>query len=263
MGAAPLPETCRPPATVWLGAGHALYLGPSLRLDRHSGSVACLAVGLDTPFTVHADAIGARTVRTVLVPPRTPHRIVADGRMLFCYLDSGSPRAAACRDRMLEQTGGFGFDHVEETTLIRRAADFAPAAVLDLACGARTPDIDPRIATATAILCADPAAAISADQLAAAVHLSKSRLLHLFSAQAGTTFRRYRVWARMLAVGRAVADGADLTTAAANAGFASPSHFSDTFHAMFGLTAADLLGAGARIIVDDPGLLLPQEETAR
>ncbi|PWV80940.1 helix-turn-helix domain-containing protein [Nocardia neocaledoniensis] len=262
MGAAPLPETCRTSATVWLWAGHALYRGPSLRLDRHAGAVACLAVGLDASFTIEADAIGARTVRSVLVPPRTPHRIVADGRMLFCYLDPGSPRAAACRARMREDIGGFGVAHVEESALIRRA-DTAPADLLTLASGTERTALDPRIAAATALLCADPAASISAADLAAAVHLSKSRLLHLFSAQAGTTFRRYRVWARMLAVGRAVAVGADLTTAAAAAGFASPSHFSDTFHALFGLTAADLLGSGARIVVEETGLLLPQGEAAR
>lgn len=262
MGTQPLPETCRIPATVWLWAGHALYRGPSLRLDRHSGAVLCLAIGLDSTFTVEADAFGARSVRSVLVPPRTPHRIIAETPMLFCYIDPGSPRAAACRGRMTEVSGGFGFGHDHEAALIRLGSEIGedggqqhlgggPGTVFDLAGGAGRSAMDPRIAAATAILCADPAAPITADQLAAAVHLSKSRLLHLFAEHAGTTFRRYRVWARMLAVGRAVAEGADLTTAATHAGFASPSHFSDTFHAMFGLTATDLLAAGARIIIEE------------
>ncbi|MFF2082546.1 helix-turn-helix transcriptional regulator [Nocardia sp. NPDC058176] len=261
MGTRPLPETCRIPATVWLWAGHALYHGPSLRLDRHSGAVLCLAIGLDSTFTVEAEAFGARSVRSVLVPPRTPHRIIAETRMLFCYIDPGSPRAGACRARMTEFTGGFGFVHDHEAAVIRLGSEFGEGAqrnlgsdavtLFDLASGAGRSAMDPRIAAATAILCADPAAPITADQLAAAVHLSKSRLLHLFAEHAGTTFRRYRVWARMLAVGRAVAEGADLTTAATHAGFASPSHFSDTFHAMFGLTATDLLSAGVRIVIEE------------
>ncbi|WP_240504947.1 AraC family transcriptional regulator [Nocardia mangyaensis] len=232
MGTQPLPETCRIPATVWLWAGHALYRGPSLRLDRHSGAVLCLAIGLDSMFTVEADAFGARSARSVLVPPRTPHRIIAETPMLFCYIDPGSPRAAACRGRMTEFSGGFGFGHEHEAALIRLGSEFGaqqhlggdPGTVFDLASSAVRFAMDPRIAAATAILCADPAAPITADHLAAAVHLSKSRLLHLFAEHAGTTFRRYRVWARMLAVGRAVAEGADLTTAATHAGFASPSH---------------------------------------
>ncbi len=56
----------------------------------------------------------------------------------------------------------------------------------------------------------------------------------------------------MLSIGRAVAKGTDFTTAAADAGFASPSHFSDAFHAMYGLTPRALLASGGtRIIVLD------------
>lgn len=53
----------------------------------------------------------------------------------------------------------------------------------------------------------------------------------------------------MLSVASAVAAGSDLTTAATAAGFASPSHFSDTFRAMFGLTATTLLSQGTVIVV--------------
>ncbi len=47
----------------------------------------------------------------------------------------------------------------------------------------------------------------------------------------------------------ALSDGADLTTAASEAGFASPSHFSDTFRTMFGLSATALLSRQTRIVV--------------
>ncbi|MFC8386509.1 helix-turn-helix domain-containing protein [Nocardia sp. NPDC057272] len=257
MGQRPLPETCYPSAAsadVWLWIGHAVYRGPSLRLDRHSGSVHCLAVGVDGPFALHADSFGRRTVRSALIPPRTLHQVVAQQtRMLFCYIDPGSPRAHGCWEQITERVHEFGVHHHHETALIRLAArdDMDPAEVMDIACGPARIRLDPRIAAATAIVRAHPTRSITAEELAAEVQLSKSRLLHLFTEHAGTTFRRYRVWARMLAVGRAVAKGADLTTAAADAGFASPSHFSDTFHAMCGLSATDLLSTGARINVLD------------
>ncbi|MFI6866307.1 helix-turn-helix domain-containing protein [Nocardia sp. NPDC050406] len=182
------------------------------------------------------------------------HRLVAEGeRMLFCYIDPGSARAAACGDRMTAQVQGIGVGHRDEQSLLTLAArpEFDPTAALDLACGYRPLPIDPRIATAAAMIRAHPAHPNSAAELSAAVHLSTSRFLRLFSAHAGTSLRRYRLWARMLTVGRAVADGADLTTAAATAGFASPSHFSDTFHAMFGLTASTLLTSGTRVVILD------------
>ena len=72
--------------------------------------------------------------------------------------------------------------------------------------------------------------------------LSASRFLHVLREETGTSFRRYRLWARMLRAAARIADGANLSTAAAGAGFSSPSHFSDSFHTMFGLRPRHLLG---------------------
>ncbi|CRK56290.1 Transcriptional regulator, AraC family [Alloactinosynnema sp. L-07] len=94
----------------------------------------------------------------------------------------------------------------------------------------------------------DPSMPGGADGLAAAVGVSTSRFLHLFRDYTGTSFRRYRLWARMLAAGSAIAAGGNLTDAAADAGFASPSHLSSSFHAMFGLRPSLLLATGARVV---------------
>ncbi|MFD4641751.1 helix-turn-helix domain-containing protein [Lentzea sp. NPDC058436] len=199
MTDAALPETCCPRErpTIWIWPGQAAYLGPSLRLDPHSGSVHCFALGVDAPFLLRVGD-DEREVRSALIPPRTRHQVVSDGRMLFLYLE---------------------------------------------------PDLgDDRVRTALDVLRRHPD--LSAPQVAAELSLSTSRFLHLFSAHAGTSFRRYRLWARMLRVAAAVAAGADLTRASAEAGFASPSHFSDVFHDMFGLTASTLLGSNARIVLD-------------
>ncbi|WP_394617691.1 helix-turn-helix domain-containing protein [Lentzea sp. JNUCC 0626] len=198
MTDAALPETCCPWATIWLWPGQAAYLGPSLDLDPHLGSVHCFAFGVDAPFLLR---IGddEREVRSALIPARTRHQVVSRGRMLFRYLE---------------------------------------------------PDLgDDRIRAAFSVLRAHPC--LSAAEVAAELGLSTSRFLHLFSARSGTTFRRYRLWARMLRAAAATASGADLTRASAEAGFASPSHFSDVFHDMFGLPASRLLRQKARVIVLD------------
>jgi len=51
MPASALPRT-HYPAQLWLWPGSALYVGPSLRLGAHSGSVSCLAVAVNGTFTV-------------------------------------------------------------------------------------------------------------------------------------------------------------------------------------------------------------------
>ena len=249
-----LPETCCPPApaTLWLGAGHAIYRGGSLRLGPHSGSVHCLAVGIEADFTV-TDATGLYRARSALIAPRWVHHVDAHGgQMLFCYLDAGSHRAASCR-AMVTRQERIGLNHERESTLIdlAQAADPDPWLILDAAGSDGRSAIDARIQAAIEALRADPGIAMTAAHFASEAHLSPSRFLHLFSENAETSFRRYRLWARMAHVGKAVSKGIDLTTASTEAGFASPSHFSDAFRRMCGLSASALFSAGARIVILD------------
>ncbi|WP_020499779.1 helix-turn-helix domain-containing protein [Sciscionella marina] len=247
-----LPETCcaADESRIWIRPGQAAYLGPALRLGAHSGSVDCFALGLDADFTLCAEGIGERRARSALIPARQPHLLSAHGRMLFCYLDPGSAAAERIRERMSEHTSAARFGFSGERELIRRVRATGPRELFTNPDSAR---LDERIRVALRIMRADPANAPSADRLAQQVHLSSSRFLHLFSAHTGTSFRRYRLWNRMLCVAAAIEAGHDLTRASTVAGFASPGHFSDSFRAMFGLPASTLLAGRVRITVLEPG----------
>jgi AraC-like DNA-binding protein len=255
MADLPLPETCCPDvgATVWIRLGQAAYLGPSFRLDPHTGSVDCVAVGIDEPFTLHADGTGERHVRSVLIPSRTRHHIIAEGRILFCYLDPNTAMATRVREQMSERASDVYFGHRDERALVRHLRDNASpdAARLFGLLGTPGPDdMDERIREALHIMRAHPDRQLSAADVASKVHLSTSRFLHLFSTHARTSFRRYRLWTRMIHMAAAVSAGQNLTTASVEAGFASPSHFSDSFHQMFGLAASTVLSRNTHIIVD-------------
>lgn len=248
-----LPETCYP-ATLWLWPGHAAYLGPSLRLDAHSGSVQCFALGVDAPFTLRTADTGERSVRSALISARTRHQLIAgDGRMLFYYLDPSSAFTNDVRDRMTEQTSAIAYTHQAESSLVRylRDAKSPDPTHLQQQISGSPVQVDDRIRAAMLALQAQPALNLSAADLAAEANLSLSRFLHLFSATAGTSFRRYRLWTRMLHVALAVSKGLNLTTASTEAGFTSPSHFSDTFHNTFGLTANALLTTQTQIVIQD------------
>lgn len=243
-----LPQTCYP--AVWLWPGHGLYAGPSLELGHHSGSVWCLVVGVDRDLAVTA---GGRTVvaRTALVPPRVEHQLdTRGGRLVSCYLDPSSGRAAACRDRCRESTNGIFVDHSAYRSLTTLPSDTAAAwRWLEMAAPTSTRPMDPRIASAMTRINDAPAEATPLRELAAEAGLSESRFLHLFRRDTGTSLRRYRSWARLLRVGAAVSAGRSLTEASAEAGFASPSHLSDTFKATFGLSPSQLLASGAAVHV--------------
>ncbi|MGE0215857.1 helix-turn-helix domain-containing protein [Mycolicibacterium sp.] len=241
--AATLPRTCCP--SVWLWPGEALYAGPGLDLDPHSGSVWCLAVGVDGPLRI---SVGTRrvTARSVLIPPRVIHHLdTRGGRLVSCYLDPTSSRASAARARFRNAGTDLATGHRDEELLAEPPADADTARRwLGLAAPVPPRQCDSRIAAIAARIGADPAAAPSSSELAAAVGLSESRLLHLFRRETGTSLRRYRLWIRLMRAGAAIGAGHNLTRAAADAGFASPSHLADRFKATFGLTATQLLKAG-------------------
>jgi AraC-like DNA-binding protein len=239
-----LPQTCYP--SIWLWPGQALYAGPSLNLEPHSGSVWCLAVGIDGPLTV-ATADGVkRTARSVLIPPRLTHQLTCHGTgLVSCYLEPTSERASTSRHKFDDWQGEVGLRHVDEERLQFSPTDDESASHwLDLAAPAAPRHIDPRIIAATRTICDDPAGSIASRELAAAAGLSESRFLHLFRDELGTSLRRYRLWVRLTHAGTAIAAGDNLTTAAMKSGFASPSHLADRFKTTFGLSASQLLGTG-------------------
>lgn len=248
-----LPETCAP-VQLWLQLGHAVYLGPSPNLGPHSSAIACLGVGLDAPFTVRVDAGPDLTVRSFLFRARVRHEIRdSTGRMLYCYFDPTSTRMSRCLGGMQRVVGGFRTEHRHEADLIDLATrDEVDFEQLLAAASISVPDAgDARIAHAAGRILADPARPQPAEAAARGAGLSRSHFLRKFSDQTGTSYRRYVQWARILRVARAVAHGHDFTRAAADAGFASPSHLTGTFRGMFGLTPTALAALNPQILLDE------------
>ncbi len=232
---------------MWIRRGHAGYVGPGVRIDPHSTSIGCLAVGLDGPFELCADAVGSVRARSAYAPARVTHWIPEPrGRMLYLFVD---PLAGArCMAEMNRAQGQFGFEHRRERELIATCTEplLDIGRVLESASLPAPDSIDPRIAKVAQLIRDDPAAEMSAADAASAVGVSPSHLLRTFAEQTGTTYRRYRQWARMISVAASFAAGHDLTRCAVDAGFASLSHFSANFHRMFGLSATALLASGVR-----------------
>lgn len=244
---AALPQTCCP--TVWLWPGQALYAGPSLNLEGHSGSVWCFAVGVDGPLAVTTPDGAISEATSLLIPPRLTHHLTCLGRgLVSCYLEPTSVRAESCRSAMTQWRGEIGVTHTAEPQLMFAPADDDSARRwLDLAAPAARRAIDPRIAAAAHRIRTDPATAVSSQELAIKAGLSESRFLHLFRDELGTSLRRYRIWVRLVHAGTAIAGGANLTEAAMKSGFASPSHLADRFKSTFGLSASRLLQTGLAV----------------
>lgn len=238
--------------TLWLWQGQAAYLGASFQLGTHSTPIQCFVLGVDELVTVRTPDSEVRR-RSVLIPARTTHKLETSGRVLFYYLDPRTAAAARVRAAMAEAPAPVAAGHRDEAALIghlKRSDPPDPRELRRIVAGPEAPaTIDERVRTVMNAIVDEPAGRAGAAELAAGLGISTSRFLHLFSADTGTSFRRYRLWARLLAVAGAVAEGVDLTRAAADAGFASASHFSDTFRTLFGLTATEVLALDTKIVV--------------
>lgn len=241
-------------AAIWIGSGWAAYVGPSLHLAHHSGAVSCLGLGLDDTLTVEVAGSPAVTTRSVLIPAGIRHRVTAAAtRVAFVYLDPATASHDGCRTRMTchpVPTCPIRTEHEAESAMIALAVAGSGTELRAAATGlADATHLDRRIIDVLRIIHRPGGADIPTAGLAQHVALSPARFRRLFGETTGVGLRCYRRWARMMIVGAVLTAGGDLTRAAADAGFATPSHLSLAFRRMFGLPPSRLLGSDVSIHV--------------
>ena len=95
-----------------------------------------------------------------------------------------------------------------------------------------------------AILTARALDRVSLEEIARSVHVSRFHLVRVFRSETGTTIAEYRMQLRVrAAIERLLAGGDDLATIAADCGFASHSHLTDTFRRTLGTPPSRLRSA--------------------
>ena len=99
---------------------------------------------------------------------------------------------------------------------------------------------DARILRAIAFINSHLNAPLTLEQVAAEAFLSPSRFRHLFVEETGMALRPYILWRRFVRVWDLVAEGATLSQAAHEAGFADAAHLSRTSRRMFGVAPSAL-----------------------
>lgn len=241
----------------WLSVGATIYLGPPLDLGAHARMVGALLIGLFGPLTIITNGQSVRA-RSVFIPTRSAaETVTASGWVAVCTFDPTATRLSQCTDGMRPAANGLRVGHRNEKRLIQSCtADvFRPEDILrelgvQAVPSAQARSVDPRITSIGEQVRRDPHTTISAADSAIAVGLSQAYFLTLFAQETGTTFRRHRLWVRLIHAATAIADGKSMTQAATDAGFASPSHLSDTAHALLGVSTTAALATGARLLVD-------------
>ena len=211
----------------WLVYGGAI--GPT---DRHRHHAIQLVAAPDTRVV---DAAGDHPSPAVVAPDH-PHAIAGGGMGVVVFIDpdaTGAPHLVSGRpppDSLIEPALPVTMDDAERLVRSLTQPGGSPSA-----------DRHPAVARLLALLPDDPEAPLPA--LADAVGLSASRVTHLFRDEVGIPLRAYRRWVRLLLAADALRDGASLTDAAHNAGFADVAHLHRTFRDQFGLRPGALLRA--------------------
>ena len=111
--------------------------------------------------------------------------------------------------------------------------------------GTRAQALDPRIADTCAYLRQHLPERIDLEVLAERIHLSTSRLTHLFREETGVSLQRFLLHLKMLQAIRLWQPGMTLSALAADAGFYDQPHLARTVRAMFDALPSSLTQEGA------------------
>jgi AraC-like DNA-binding protein len=241
-------------APVWhVGRGRALFCGPLRHNASHRHAVPVYLAGLNGAFRLRVANARWRTCRAAVIPAGIAYEFDMNGEPLgVVYLEPSVAGAAALagllRDTDEEHGALLGKDG--DGNALRAiyedagSGEWMAAALDDLVAFShrRAPkSLDPRIARAVSLLQAADGELTSADAIARSVGLSSSRFQHLFTAEVGVAFRRYRGWRRLRLAISEIVSGSSITYAAHAAGFADQAHFAREFRRSFGAPATPSL----------------------
>ena len=193
--------------------------------------------------------------RVLAVAPGVRHQLQAHGLICVIFVEPESVIGRSLVQHLFSELPLVAIRHAdfdEQITGLSQALDGrlsreqilerARAAVHALVPGALRQPHDRRIDAIIDYAASHIDGHLSLEQAASAasVHLSSSRLRHLFVEQTGLAFKTYMLWLRLVRAVQLYSEGVSLTEAAHGAGFADSAHFSRAFKRTFGAPATTL-----------------------
>ena len=229
----------------------ALQISEGGNTSPHRHTVAQIIVSLDGELRVrHHEREPFIGCAAMLIPPNAPHHFADAGpTALMVWFDPATAVARAIRawspERMILLTSDealqklpplpTNIQHCGKATALLETVSRALLPNLDT-----LPPLDKRVAATIDAMRQLPSIgeARPLDTLAGNVHLSPSRLRHLFRSEIGVSIQQYWIGQRLLRSIQRWNQTISLTHIAHDAGFADLAHFSRAFRSSFGLTPA-------------------------
>lgn len=217
--------------------------------DSHAHHAIQIVVGLGGTFRLSME-VAAVANQPAAVAADTAHRFEAEGRFALVFVEPESRQGRAISARLFgkERLAAVAADMVGDgAARIAAATDAASLAaagedlVRHMAGDARAgvlPDF--RVRKAVDWARRELGRTISLADAVPVTGLSAGRLRHLFVDETGLPFKTYLLWLRLTRAVDRIREGASMTAAAHEAGFADSAHLSRTFRRMFGVAPTNL-----------------------
>lgn len=232
-------------------------------LIREFGALT-LYVSLGSPFHIRTDGGNWESAELRVIQPGMPHQIKTVDRLIgmvmlesericmdklpsFFQPASCPAHFPAMLERMRRAFASLIDGNVAVDSIRASVDQFFFGEALAL----RT--LDPRMEDVVNRIKGQPSDTLGAEDFAKQVDLSFSRFLHLFKAEVGTTFRRFRAWKRARNFLSYANTSLNLTHIALETGYPDSSHFSHTIRRYWGLTPKDILAGSRRLAVTMDG----------
>lgn len=243
-------------ASIYYGAARMLMVSPHLKAQSHQHSAVQITFSLDGAFSVWTKETDWFQAQAVLIASNVPHALQDfNGKQITCGISPDAVRGSNLQTKLLhdkkimtlpvqqfERWWPSFMDMVENNTPCYEAFDICDQ-MIDSLTGKEEFHgvIDSRILDTIYHIHDSIQGDISAVSLAARVHLSTDRFLHLFKEQLGLPLRQYVLSQRCILASRAFTAGMPLKQAAYEGGFSDPAHFSRTFSQLNGAKPSDYL----------------------
>jgi len=232
---------------------HLLAITDTIGADFHAHSYIQVSISLEDPFEIEVGG-NCFSSKGIIIDSNVRHRFNGHNNpLLFMLIDSTSICAEPFRTRLdNNQIHVFSSDMIDRITVFVKDSygsilnstdytNFLTHIYRLLAMVTIEPKpTDPRIIEVMNLLKGCDASEHSVDIFAQQVHLSNSRLSHLFKESTGIPLSGYLVLHKLQKAIYLIFEGMSVTDAALTAGFDSPSHFAATSKRLLGMSAKDI-----------------------
>ena len=197
----------------------------------HRHFAAHVLIGLDGPFITEIDGKHMQATG-IAIASNVVHTVRTDADLLVIFIDELTPMARFVKYVLLQ---GMSCRSLGKETAAAVSGLWQNVRTEEEA--VRAPEEDSRVLAAAAYMKrAQALEAVTIQEVAQAVHLSPSRLTHLFHQETGISPRLYLANLKLERAFYRMQEGMTLTEACMAAGFATPSHMADTSQNLLGLS---------------------------